>query len=112
MAVVVHTTGVNVEGLIANVASVTIIIAALGAVVTRQVRVTIRDQIRKVISEEVNPQFAKIELRLDKLTEESEGVRMRVARLEGVAEGRAVTIAAAEQAATLAATPKPRAPRR
>jgi hypothetical protein len=37
-AVAVHTTGVNVQGVLANVASITVILAAFGAVIVRTIK--------------------------------------------------------------------------
>ena len=86
--VVVHTTGVNWDGVLANVASITIILAAFGAFIVRSIRRSIKDEVTGVIRDEVTPKLDTINLQLQRHD-------TRIAHLEGVEEGRRQAVAAA-----------------
>lgn len=87
-AQVVHTTGVNIDGVLANVASITIIMGAFGALLLRQFKRSIRDTVSDVIATEVTPALTRIQARLDLHD-------TRIAHLEGVEEGKRQAVAAA-----------------
>jgi len=87
-AVTVHTTGVNIDGVLANVASITIIMGAFGALLLRAFKRSIKDEIQDVIAKEVVPKLDEITLQL-RLHD------TRIARLEGVEEGKKQAIAQA-----------------
>ena len=84
----VHTTGVNWDGVLANVASITVILGAFGALLLRAFRKSIKDEIASVIRGEVTPLLEKIQGRLDDHD-------IRLARIEGIEEGKNQAIAAA-----------------
>lgn len=85
---VVHTTGVNWDAVLANVASVTVILAAFGALVVRSIKRSVKDQIEDVIAKQVTPQLALIANDLKRHD-------TRISRLEGIEEGKRQAIAAA-----------------
>lgn len=77
----VHTTGINLESLLAIVASITAIILGVGGLVVKLVRGPVRDLL---------PRLGKIETHLEKQDDDHDeiskrlsGVSDRVARLEG-----------------------------
>lgn len=86
--VVVHTTGVNWDGVLANVASITVILGAFGALLLRAFKKSIKDEIASVIHSEVTPILTSIQARLDDHD-------TRLARIEGIEEGKKQAIAAA-----------------
>jgi predicted nucleic acid-binding protein len=86
--VVVHTTGVNWDGVLANVASITVILGVFGAVIIRSIKRSIKDEVSDVVATQVTPLLTKIQARLD-------GHDTRLARLEGVEEGKRQAIAQA-----------------
>jgi hypothetical protein len=88
LSVVVHTTGVNWDGVLANVASITVILGVFAAVVARNIKRAIKDEIRSVISSDVTPALEKINTQIQKHD-------TRIARLEGVEEGKKQAIAQA-----------------
>lgn len=84
----VHTTGVNWDGVLANVASITVILGAFGALLLRAFRKSIKDEIAAVIHSEITPLLVKIQSRLDDHD-------IRLAMIEGIEEGKKQAIAAA-----------------
>lgn len=88
IATTVHTTGINLDGLLANIASIIVIIGAFTAVIVRQVKRSIKDEITEVIDTEVTPILKNIQSRLDEHD-------TRIAHLEGVEEGKRYAVAAA-----------------
>lgn len=84
----VHTTGVNWDGVVANVAAITVTISIIAAVITRSVKRSVREQISVVITRDVTP-------RLDAIATELRNHDNRIARLEGMEEGKRQAIAAA-----------------
>lgn len=80
LAVVVHTTGVNLEGVLAIVVAMTIILTFFTGVLVWLVKRSIADAVRDAM--------APIEKRIDDHD-------TRIARLEGVNEGRRQAVAAA-----------------
>lgn len=86
--VTVHTTGINYEGVLANVTSITVILGLFGAFIVRSIKRSIKDEVASVIHSEVTPLLNEIknELRLHDT---------RIARLEGVEEGKRMANAAA-----------------
>jgi hypothetical protein len=88
LGVAVHTTGVNWDGVLANVASITVVLSVFGAVIVKLMRNSIKDQITAVVRDEVTP-------KLDRLSDSISGHDTRIARLEGMEEGKRQAIAAA-----------------
>lgn len=88
--------GVNINALLANVGSVTTVIAIVGALVARSVKRTIRDEIttvvNDVISREVTPKFTEIHQGLADLRTRSNDHAVSIGRLEGVQEGKAAAV--------------------
>lgn len=84
----VHTTGVNWDGVLANVASITVILGAFGALLLRAFKKSIKDEIASVIEAKVSPVLNSIQARLDNHD-------TRLARIEGIEEGKRQAIAAA-----------------
>ena len=90
----VHTTGINWQGVLTNVASITIIVGAMLAFVVRTVKGSIKEQIEAVIKTDVMPIRQEIETSLrDHDT--------RIARLEGVEEGKKQAVAQAGVSANI-----------
>lgn len=87
-ATVVHTTGINWDGVLANVASITVILAAFGAIIVRSIKRSISDTVNDAITKKVTPALDAIGVTLQ--THDT-----RIARLEGVEEGKRQAIAAA-----------------
>lgn len=86
--VAVHTTGVNWDVVLANVASISVLLSIFGALIVRMLRSSIKDQIESVISDKVTP-------KLDSIDHQLKGHDTRIARLEGIEEGKRQAIAAA-----------------
>lgn len=87
-ATTVHTTGVNIDGVLANVASITVILGVFGAFVVRSIKRSIKDEISEVLHKEVMPV-------LDEIKDELRKHDTRIARLEGVEEGKKQAVAMA-----------------
>lgn len=88
IAIVVHTTGINWQGVLANVSSITVILGVFSAVIARSVKRAIKDEIHAVIATDVTPALSEI----------NETIRKhdtRIARLEGMEEGKRQAIAQA-----------------
>lgn len=85
---VVHTTGVNIEGVLANVMAISVILSGASALIIRTIKRSIKDTVCDVVAQEVTPVLTEIknELRLHDT---------RIARLEGVEEGKRQAVAAA-----------------
>ena len=88
ISVVVHTTGVNWDGVLANVAAISVILATTGVMVVRSLRRSIRDEIHAVIAKDVTPILTQIH---DQLAQHD----TRLTKLEGIEEGKRQAIAAA-----------------
>lgn len=86
--ITVHTTGINWQGILTNVASITIIVGAMLAYVIRTVKSSIKEQIQAVIKTDITPA-------LDAIQDELKIHDTRIARLEGVEEGKRYAVAAA-----------------
>lgn len=86
--VVVHTTGINWQAILANVASITVVLGAFGAVIVRSIRRSIKDEVTDVISEKVTPLLEVIQGELQQHD-------TRIARLEGAEQGRRYAVDAA-----------------
>lgn len=80
-ALTVHTTGVNIDGILANAAAVTVIVGAFFALINRSVRQSIREEIRSEIKAEVLPELAAINATLRRHDSD-------IAWLKGLEEGR------------------------
>jgi hypothetical protein len=85
---VVHTTGLNWDAVLANAASIIVILGAFGAIMVRVIKHSIKDQIEEVIKTDVTPLLTVME-------HELRVHDTRIARLEGVEEGKRQAIAAA-----------------
>ena len=84
----VHTTGVNLDGVLANVASITVIMAAFGGLLLRSFKRSIQDTVTDVIDQKVTPV-------LNEIRSELREHDTRLAHLEGVQEGKRYAIDAA-----------------
>lgn len=87
-SVTVHTTGVNLDGILANVASISVILGVFAAFIVRSIKRSIVDTVTAVIDKEVKPI-------LDLIQRELKDHDTRIARLEGVEEGKRQAVAAA-----------------
>jgi hypothetical protein len=91
----VHTTGVNIDGVLANAVAVTVILAFLGTIVIwvlrnaqREItRTTIKAEIAPVLND-INNQFQEIKIQLTSITTVLTNLDTRVSRLEGIEEGK------------------------
>jgi hypothetical protein len=84
IGVTVHTTGVNWDGVLANVAALSIILGFFGTLIVRSIRQSIADQ----INNQVTP-------KLDEIRNEVKAHDTRIARLEGIEQGRRSALDAA-----------------
>lgn len=95
----VHTTGVNVDGVLANVASITIIMGAFGAVLSRSIKRSLKDTIQEIvkveIAEQVAPKFSVIQADMGELKGQVSTHATKIARLEGIQEGKRQSLAEA-----------------
>lgn len=92
----VHTTGVNWDGILANAAAVIVIISAFGAIIVRQLRRSIADTVQGVVDQKIVPKLDVINDEIHQLNEELQRHDTRIARLEGVEEGKQMAAAAAQ----------------
>lgn len=81
LAQAVHTTGINWQGLLANVASIAVVVTVIAGVLFRGVKRTIHDEVTAVIEKDVKPVMEEMRKQLGKHD-------TRIARLEGVEEGK------------------------
>lgn len=95
IADVVHTTGINIDGFLANCAAIVVIVGAFMALVTRTVRGSIRDEIQSVIEREVSPRLDKIDERLNTQDRRLDGHDVALSRLQGIEEGKRQAVAQA-----------------
>lgn len=89
----VHTTGVNLEGVLANVVAITVIISFIGAVVGWALKNAFKEIVRATIRHEVTPLLTEIKDDLEGMGEDIQGLDTRVARLEGVEAGKQFAMA-------------------
>lgn len=87
-AAAVHTTGINWDGVLANVASITVVLGVAATAIIRNIRRSIKDQIESVVDKKVTPVLEHIEGTLSRHD-------TRITRLEGIEEGRRSAIAQA-----------------
>jgi hypothetical protein len=85
---VAHTTGINWDAVLANVASISVVLGLSGAVVTKVIKRSIKDQVGDVVDTKVTPLLNRIQHRLDEHD-------TRIAHLEGVEAGKRYAYAAA-----------------
>ena len=88
----VHTTGINWQGLFANVASITVVIVTVGAVLARLVKRNVSDSVRDVVTAEVKPVLDAIQNQLDNLDRRVNTHDMVLAHLSGVEDGKRLAI--------------------
>lgn len=84
----VHTTGINVEGLLTTLASITILLGFFSTIIVRMLKRSIKDTVEQVVAEKVTPVLVSIQAEL-------KDHDTRIARLEGIEEGKRQAIAAA-----------------
>ena len=84
----VHTTGVNWEGVLTVVASITVVLTAFTGLIMRSMKSAIRSEIHDVIALDVSPILVEIQNELKQHD-------TRIARLEGVEEGKQYVVRAA-----------------
>jgi hypothetical protein len=99
-AAAVHTTGVNIDGVLANVASITVIMGAFGALLLRSFKRSIQDTVNDVIDKKVTPQLTVLADKIEKHD-------TRIAHLEGIEEGKKQAIAQAGVSSNQKAPPSP-----
>jgi hypothetical protein len=80
----VHTTGVNWDGVLANVGSLTVILGVLFGLLSRMLRGQLRDAVEK----QVAPLLAEIKIDLQAIKSEIDQHSTAIARLEGFEQGR------------------------
>lgn len=88
----VHTTGVNFDGLLTSLASITVLLGFFSTLIIRLMKRSIKDTVETVILERVSPTLNTIQLEL-------KDHDTRIARLEGIEEGKRQAVA---QAAVIA----------
>lgn len=88
IAQTVHTTGINWQSLLVTVAAIAGIISIVGGYVVRSLSKTTKETILQVIASEVTPVLTEIQGTLRNHS-------TRIAKLEGIEEGKAQAIAAA-----------------
>lgn len=86
--VTVHTTGINWDNVLVLTAAFVVILSFFGGILLRAFRKSIKDEVAEVIHAEVTPLLDKIQGRLDDHD-------TRLARMEGIEEGKKQAIAAA-----------------
>lgn len=84
----VHTTGVNWDSIITLLSAIVAIFAVFSGIIVRAIRKSIRAQVLDVVTAEIKPILTEIQNQLKRHD-------TRIARLEGVEEGKKYAIAAA-----------------
>ena len=87
-SIVVHTTGVNWDNVVVLMAAFVVILSFFGGILLRAFRKSIKEEVASVIHSEVTPL-------LDKITKRLDAHDTRIARIEGIEEGKKQAIAAA-----------------
>jgi hypothetical protein len=91
LAAAVHTTGINLEGWAATVGSLTITLGGVFAMVGWAARQANRDDTRKIVKEEseaIRIELGAMHIDLSEIRKHLSGLDTRVAKLEGVEEGK------------------------
>lgn len=88
LAQVVHTTGINWDGWLANAVYITALIGGVGGLLIRQVNKSVGSQVSAVIDAKVTP-------KLDRISSQLSEHDRRISHLEGIAEGERRAVAAA-----------------
>lgn len=95
----VHTAGINIESLTTTLASITVIVSAVGIVMVKAINRSITDNTRTIVTEiiakEVTPKFTQINTSIGILTKTQIEHSVKLARLEGFQEGKKQTVAEA-----------------
>lgn len=84
----VHTTGVNWQSVLITVAAIAGVISVVGGYIVRSLSASMKDTIHTIIASDVSPT-------LNRIDEELSGHDTRIARLEGIEEGRKQAVAQA-----------------
>lgn len=84
IATTVHTTGVNWDGVIANVGGITVVLVALFGLLAR----VMKTQLKEAVTTQVAPLFAEIQSQLQQIRSDVDSHSTAIARLEGFQEGR------------------------
>ena len=91
VATAVHTTGINLEGLLTTLSSIVVIMAVFGGLMVRAINRSINDQTKKivedVIKERVEPVFQEFRTAIMNLENMTTAHAVAIARLQGVNEG-------------------------
>ena len=99
IGITVHTTGVNWEGVLTNSALISAAVGTLVTLLARSIRRANRDNIEAVITQavarDITPKFAEINSTLHEMQQTTNNHSTRIARLEGIQEGRKMTVAEA-----------------
>ena len=88
LATAVHTTGVNIDGLVANVASLTVVIGAFGAVLLKLINRSIEDKIKIIVREAV----AEVRTEIDAHQVILDAHAVAIAKLEGIQVGKRLAL--------------------
>ena len=86
--VAVHTTGINYEAVLANVVAIIVIVGGISGLIVRSVNRSIKAAVKSVVASEVTPV-------LNEIKDELRSHDTRIARLEGVEEGKRYAVDAA-----------------
>lgn len=93
---VVHTTGINWDGVIANVGSITAVLAIVGTLLSRSIKRSIQDTvkviIRDVIARDITPKFEEIQFNIADLSRLVSVQDRAIARLEGIQQGKRLAV--------------------
>ena len=92
----VHTTGINYQSLIAVGAEVRVIVAAFAGLIARSVRGSVRHEIHEVLREDVTPALENIRDEQRIQAGELKLHDTRIAKLEGIEEGKRQAVAQAK----------------
>jgi hypothetical protein len=95
--VTVHTSGINWDGILATVAALTVILTPIltvaGSMIVRSIKRATKDEITSVIDAKVTPT-------LDEIRRDLRRHDTRIARLEGIDEGKRLAVAQAHTTST------------
>lgn len=87
-SVVVHTTGVNFDGVLANAVAIIVILSGFTTLIVKLVKSSIETAVANVVAKEVTPVLTVIQ-------KELRSHDTRIARLEGVEQGKRYAVDAA-----------------
>lgn len=87
-----HTTGINPEGALATASAVVVLLTPVAILLSRSfkrsIKDAIRDEVKRIIADDVTPRFLHIDDSIALLQETQNDHSVKIARLEGVQEGK------------------------